>query len=194
MARLDNPDKLWKFNAADVAERARWDDYMQAYDDAITATSTEWAPWYVIPADHKHVMQAMAVSIIVDTIDSLDLAVADRVRRRRRQGQRRSARNCSKRNPTDRYAAVAATKPPIKRRVYPMLLAEFGTGQVFWSMLWFFLFFIWIWLLISCSATSSAATISSVGQGAVDDLHHRPAVPRRLVYLIARGNRCRSGR
>jgi PPK2 family polyphosphate:nucleotide phosphotransferase len=73
MARLDNPDKVWKFSAADVAERARWDDYMQAYEDAITATSTPWAPWYVIPADHKHVMQAMAAAITVDTIRSLDL-------------------------------------------------------------------------------------------------------------------------
>jgi PPK2 family polyphosphate:nucleotide phosphotransferase len=74
MARLDNPDKLWKFNAGDVAVRAHWDDYMQAYDDAISATSTEWAPWYVLPADHKRVMQAMAVSIVVDTITALDLA------------------------------------------------------------------------------------------------------------------------
>jgi PPK2 family polyphosphate:nucleotide phosphotransferase len=73
MARLDKPHKQWKFNAADVAERARWDDYMQAYDDAISATSTDWAPWYVLPADHKRVMQAMAAAIIVDTIGSLDL-------------------------------------------------------------------------------------------------------------------------
>ena len=73
MARLDNPDKLWKFNAADVTERARWDEYMQAYEEAISATSTEWAPWYVLPADHKHVMQAMAAAILVDTIGSLDL-------------------------------------------------------------------------------------------------------------------------
>jgi PPK2 family polyphosphate:nucleotide phosphotransferase len=73
MARLDNPDKTWKFNAADVAERARWDEYMRAYDAAITATSTDWAPWYVLPADHKHVMQAMASAIIVDAIGSLDL-------------------------------------------------------------------------------------------------------------------------
>jgi PPK2 family polyphosphate:nucleotide phosphotransferase len=73
MARLDRPEKLWKFNAADVAERARWDDYMQAYEDAITATSTSWAPWYVIPADHKHVMQAFCAAIVVDTISSLDL-------------------------------------------------------------------------------------------------------------------------
>ena len=73
MARLDKPHKQWKFNAADVAERGRWDAYMQAYEDAITATSTDWAPWYVLPADHKRVMQAMAAAIIVDTIGSLDL-------------------------------------------------------------------------------------------------------------------------
>jgi PPK2 family polyphosphate:nucleotide phosphotransferase len=73
MARLDHPEKNWKFSAADVAERAHWDEYMQAYDDAITATSTEWAPWYVVPADNKHVMQAMAVSVIVETIHTLDL-------------------------------------------------------------------------------------------------------------------------
>src|SRR5436190_9843905 len=74
MKRLDRPEKLWKFNAADVVERRLWDDYMRAYDAAITATSTEHAPWYVIPADHKHVMQAMVASIIVDTINALDLA------------------------------------------------------------------------------------------------------------------------
>lgn len=73
MARLDQPTKVWKFSAADVAERAHWDAYMTAYEDAITATSTAWAPWYVIPADHKHVMQAMAAAILVDTIRSLDL-------------------------------------------------------------------------------------------------------------------------
>ncbi len=73
LRRLDNPDKVWKFSAGDVKVRARWDDYMEAYEDAITATSTEWAPWYVIPADHKHVMQAMTATILVDTIRQLDL-------------------------------------------------------------------------------------------------------------------------
>ena len=73
IARLDNPDKQWKFKAGDVAVRALWDDYMQAYEDAITATSTDWAPWYVLPADNKHVMQAMTATIIVDTITSLGL-------------------------------------------------------------------------------------------------------------------------
>lgn len=73
IARLDNPDKQWKFNAGDVAVRAHWDAYMQAYEDAITATSTPWAPWYVLPADDKHVMQAITATILVDTITSLGL-------------------------------------------------------------------------------------------------------------------------
>jgi PPK2 family polyphosphate:nucleotide phosphotransferase len=74
MARLDEPGKQWKFSAADVAERAHWDEYMRAFEEAITATSTPWAPWYVIPADHKPVMQAMVAAILVDTIGSLGLS------------------------------------------------------------------------------------------------------------------------
>lgn len=74
LARLDKPGKQWKFSAADVAERAHWDQYMRAYEEAVTATSTLWAPWYVIPADHKPVMQAMVAAILVDTIGSLDLS------------------------------------------------------------------------------------------------------------------------
>jgi PPK2 family polyphosphate:nucleotide phosphotransferase len=73
LARLDEPHKEWKFNAADVAERARWDDYMAAYDAAITATSTPWAPWFVIPADYKWLTQALVARILVDTINDLDM-------------------------------------------------------------------------------------------------------------------------
>jgi PPK2 family polyphosphate:nucleotide phosphotransferase len=73
LARLDTPGKEWKFNAADVSERALWDDYMAAFDAAISATSTRWAPWYVIPADHKWLTQAFVVRILVDTIQALDL-------------------------------------------------------------------------------------------------------------------------
>ncbi len=73
LARLDEPNKQWKFSAADVAERAHWDEYMAAYEDAITATSTPWAPWHVIPADHKWLMQALVAAILVDSIHSLDL-------------------------------------------------------------------------------------------------------------------------
>jgi PPK2 family polyphosphate:nucleotide phosphotransferase len=73
LARLDEPHKEWKFNAADVAERARWDDYMTAFDQALTATSTPWAPWYVIPADHKWLTQALVAAVLVDTIRGLGL-------------------------------------------------------------------------------------------------------------------------
>jgi PPK2 family polyphosphate:nucleotide phosphotransferase len=74
LARLDEPHKEWKFNAADVAERGRWDDYMTAFEQALTATSTPWAPWYVIPADHKWLTQALVAAVLVDTISGLDLS------------------------------------------------------------------------------------------------------------------------
>jgi len=74
IARLDTPGKEWKFKASDVAERAHWDEYMQAFEDAITATSTTWAPWYVIPADHKPVMQAIVARVLVETIQGLGLS------------------------------------------------------------------------------------------------------------------------
>ena len=73
LARLDTPGKEWKFNAADVRERALWDDYMRAFDDAVTATSKPWAPWYVIPADHKWLAQALVALVLVETVKSLDL-------------------------------------------------------------------------------------------------------------------------
>jgi PPK2 family polyphosphate:nucleotide phosphotransferase len=73
LARLDSPGKEWKFNAADVTERARWDDYMNAFEDALTATSTPWAPWYVIPADHKRVTQAFVAQVLVEKVRTLEL-------------------------------------------------------------------------------------------------------------------------
>jgi PPK2 family polyphosphate:nucleotide phosphotransferase len=73
IARLETPGKEWKFNADDVAERKHWDAYMGAFEDAITATSTPWAPWHVIPADHKRLAQALVASIVVEKLRSLDL-------------------------------------------------------------------------------------------------------------------------
>jgi PPK2 family polyphosphate:nucleotide phosphotransferase len=92
LARLDQPGKQWKFSAADVAERAHWDEYMRAYEEAITATSTPWAPWYVIPADHKPVMQAMVAALLVDTIGSLGLSwpeVSDQARAANAEARRK---------------------------------------------------------------------------------------------------------
>ena len=73
LARLDDPAKYWKFSASDLAERAYFEDYRHAYEAAITATSTPWAPWYVIPADHKHVARALVAGILTHTIEQLDL-------------------------------------------------------------------------------------------------------------------------
>lgn len=73
LARLEDPRKQWKFTPADLAEREYWDEYMESYEAALGATSTEWAPWYVIPADHKWIARAAVASILTDTIRSLDL-------------------------------------------------------------------------------------------------------------------------
>jgi PPK2 family polyphosphate:nucleotide phosphotransferase len=73
LARLDTPGKEWKFNADDVSERALWSDYMAAFEAALSATSTPWAPWYVIPADHKWLTQALVARILVDAIQALEL-------------------------------------------------------------------------------------------------------------------------
>ncbi len=74
LERLDTPSKFWKFSEADLAERAYWDEYQLAYEEALTATSTPWAPWYVIPADHKHVMRSLVGGLVVDAIDRLALS------------------------------------------------------------------------------------------------------------------------
>lgn len=71
LARLDDPEKNWKFNLADVQERARWDDYMDAYEEMIRATCTEWAPWYVVPADQKWFTRIVVAGAIVDTLKKL---------------------------------------------------------------------------------------------------------------------------
>ena len=73
LKRLKDPRKQWKFAPADLAERAHWDDYMRAYEAALSATSTKWAPWYVIPADHKWVSRALVARIVTTAIQSLDL-------------------------------------------------------------------------------------------------------------------------
>jgi PPK2 family polyphosphate:nucleotide phosphotransferase len=73
LERLENPQKYWKFSAADIAERGSWDDYMKAYGEALGATSTEWAPWYIIPSDHKWVARAIVADILVSRIKSLNL-------------------------------------------------------------------------------------------------------------------------
>jgi PPK2 family polyphosphate:nucleotide phosphotransferase len=73
LARLDDPDKNWKFEPRDVVERRYWDDYMHAYEHALNATSRPWAPWYAIPADDKPYMRARVAEIIINSLQSIGL-------------------------------------------------------------------------------------------------------------------------
>ncbi|MCI0361019.1 MAG: polyphosphate kinase 2 family protein [Planctomycetaceae bacterium] len=74
LERINEPKKHWKFSPGDLEESARWDDYMAAYEACLSATSTKWAPWYVIPADRKWVTRAVVAVILTETIKSLDLS------------------------------------------------------------------------------------------------------------------------
>lgn len=73
LARIDTPDKNWKFSMADTKERALWDEYMKAYTDAMEATSTDKSPWYIIPADKKWFTRLAVSEIIVKTLESMNL-------------------------------------------------------------------------------------------------------------------------
>ena len=73
LERIERPEKNWKFNSGDSKERALWSDYMKAYEDAISATSTENSPWYIIPADKKWFTRLAVSEIIVKKLESLDL-------------------------------------------------------------------------------------------------------------------------
>jgi PPK2 family polyphosphate:nucleotide phosphotransferase len=88
LARIDDPNKKWKFSAGDVAERARWKDYMRAYEDCLSATSTDHAPWYVVPADDKPNARLIVSQVVLDTINALKMrypaATPERIKELRR--------------------------------------------------------------------------------------------------------------
>ena len=74
LARLEEPEKNWKFSAADIHERKYWDDYQNAYEDMIRNTSSKHAPWYVVPADHKWFTRLVVSGVVVETLESLKLS------------------------------------------------------------------------------------------------------------------------
>jgi polyphosphate kinase 2 (PPK2 family) len=74
LERIDDPAKNWKFSMGDLPEPAKWKSYMAAYEEVFSATSTDEAPWFVIPADHKWFTHALVGEIIVKTLEGLDLA------------------------------------------------------------------------------------------------------------------------
>jgi len=73
LKRLDKPEKNWKFSASDVRERRHWNDYMQAYEEAIRATASKAAPWFVVPADNKWFTRLVVAAAIVEAVEELDL-------------------------------------------------------------------------------------------------------------------------
>jgi len=73
LERIEKPDKNWKFSYADVQERAHWDDYQEAYEDMFNNTSTDWAPWFIIPADKKWFTRSAVADVIVKTLEELKL-------------------------------------------------------------------------------------------------------------------------
>jgi PPK2 family polyphosphate:nucleotide phosphotransferase len=91
LARLDQPEKNWKFAAADVQERQHWDDYMKAYEKMIEATTSDEAPWFVIPADHKWFTRLAVADVIVETLEGLDLHFPEVSEAQRQELQRARA-------------------------------------------------------------------------------------------------------
>jgi PPK2 family polyphosphate:nucleotide phosphotransferase len=85
--RIDKPEKNWKFSLADIEERKFWKDYMRAYGKCLSATSTEQAPWYVVPADDKQNTRLIVSRILLDTVEKLDLSYPKATPARRRELQ-----------------------------------------------------------------------------------------------------------
>jgi hypothetical protein len=84
LRRINYPEKNWKFNAHDVEERAHWDAYQEAFSQMLSATSTPYAPWYVIPADHKWFLRVAVAAVVVDALAQIDPqypTVSDEARR-----------------------------------------------------------------------------------------------------------------
>ena len=85
LARIDEPEKNWKFSLADIAERKFWDQYMAAYEQCLGATSTSDSPWYIVPADDKKTARLIVSQIILDTFEGLDLAYPETTAERRQE-------------------------------------------------------------------------------------------------------------
>ncbi len=85
VARIDDPEKNWKFSVADVRERSYWKHYMKAYEQCLSATSSADAPWYVVPADDKENARLIVSQIVVDTLEGLKMAYPKTSKERRRE-------------------------------------------------------------------------------------------------------------
>ena len=85
LARIDEPEKNWKFSSNDITERGFWDDYRKAYEECISATTTEHSPWYVVPADDKETARLIVSQIVLDTLEDLKMAYPETSAARRKE-------------------------------------------------------------------------------------------------------------
>jgi PPK2 family polyphosphate:nucleotide phosphotransferase len=85
LERIDEPDKNWKFSQADVAERKFWNQYMEAYEDCLSATSTKHAPWHVVPADDKYNARLIVSRVVIDALEGLKMSYPRTTRSRQRE-------------------------------------------------------------------------------------------------------------
>ncbi len=85
LARIDEPEKNWKFSAADIAERKFWKQYMKAYEECLSATSTQVAPWYVVTADDKENARLIVSRIVLDALEELKMSYPKLSAKRRRE-------------------------------------------------------------------------------------------------------------
>ncbi|MFI5820409.1 polyphosphate kinase 2 family protein [Streptomyces rishiriensis] len=108
MKRLDLPEKNWKFSAADVRERRHWDEYQAAFSEMLSATSTTWAPWYVVPADRKWFARICTAAVLAHTLIAIDPqypAVSDKARKDLLTARRELEAEAPEGVPADPYAA-----------------------------------------------------------------------------------------
>ena len=87
LERIDDSDKNWKFSQSDIAERARWKDYQKAYEACLGATSTDRAPWFVVPADDKENARLIISQIVLDTLEKLKMSYPEPDKARRKELQ-----------------------------------------------------------------------------------------------------------
>ncbi|MFI8454822.1 polyphosphate kinase 2 family protein [Kitasatospora sp. NPDC085464] len=112
LKRIDLPEKNWKFSAADIRERERWDDYQEAFSEMLSATSTPWAPWYVVPADRKWFARICAAAVLAHTLIGIDPqypTVGDEARKELLVAKRRLEREAPRGAARDPYAAEHRT-------------------------------------------------------------------------------------
>ena len=105
LARIDHPERSWKFSPSDVRERSHWDDYQVAFNQMLSRTSTDWAPWYIVPADHKWFARLATSAVLVQTLATIDpqYPTVDDAARRRMAGVR-----------TELVADVGASGPDLE--------------------------------------------------------------------------------